>query len=40
MRPALDARRRFPLVVIIVAALAILCATPSYRWPHLGPLKD
>jgi hypothetical protein len=26
MRPALDARRRFPLVLIIVAASAILCA--------------
>ena len=33
MRPALDARRRFPLVVIIVAALAILCAAPSDAQP-------
>ena len=33
MRPALDARRRFPLVVIIVAASAIPCAAPSDAQP-------
>jgi CubicO group peptidase (beta-lactamase class C family) len=33
MRPSLDARRRFPLVVIIVAALAILCTAPSNAQP-------
>jgi CubicO group peptidase (beta-lactamase class C family) len=33
MRPSLDARRRFPLVVIIIAALAIPCAAPSDAQP-------